>query len=89
MLGQFLFAALGSLCRERQLAPGLVGSPSDVRDLIAFRTGHGDPGRVPRLERGWRAQVAGQIIDDLVTGRLAVRVVAPESDSPLAFETRP
>ena len=88
VLGQFLFAALGSLCRERQLAPGLVGSPNDVRDLIAFRTGRGDMDRVPRLERGWRAQVAGQIIDDLVAGRLAVRIVAPESDSPLAFEPR-
>ncbi len=38
VLGQFLFAALGSLCREAQLAPNLVGTPGDIRQWMAYRT---------------------------------------------------
>ena len=37
VLGQFLFAALGSVCRQAHLAPNLVGGPNDIRDWIAWR----------------------------------------------------
>jgi ribonuclease D len=86
VLGQFLFSALGSICRKTHLAPGLVGTPSDVRDLIAYRTGQGGNHREPLLERGWRAKVIGRVFDDLLAGKLSVRVGDPASDSPLIFE---
>jgi ribonuclease D len=86
VLGQFLFAALGSMCRESQLAPGLVGAPNDVRDLIAFRTGQTNSSKTPRLDQGWRAQIIGQAFDDLLAGRIAIRIRDPLSDSPLLFE---
>ena len=38
VLGQFLFAALGSISREAQLAPNLVGTPSDIREWMAYRS---------------------------------------------------
>ena len=53
VLGQFLSTALTSLCRSLDLAPALVGTASDVRDLIAFRMGFID-GEPPLLARGWR-----------------------------------
>lgn len=85
VLGQFLFSALGSICRQRELAPGLVGSPTDVRELIAYRTGQGqkDP---PLLARGWRADIVGQVFDDLLAGKLAIRIADPSSEYPLVFE---
>jgi ribonuclease D len=86
VLGQFLFSALGSICRNMDLAPGLVGTPSDVRDLINYRTGQSSHNRPPLLERGWRAKIIGRIFDDLLAGKLAVRVADPTSDSPLVFE---
>ena len=87
VLGQFLYAALGSLCREAQLAPALVGTQNDIRDLIAHDTA--DPKRslrVPRLARGWRAEFVGRLFDDLLAGQVAVRVADARSDSPLQFE---
>ncbi|NIP84760.1 MAG: ribonuclease D, partial [Planctomycetales bacterium] len=55
-LGQFLASALGSLCHAANLAPSIVGNPTDVRDLIAYRLGyfhqHDPP---PALTVGWRA----------------------------------
>jgi ribonuclease D len=85
LLGQFLSSALTSICRSAQIAPSIVGTASDVRELIAFRLGYGGAER-PLLARGWRAEVVGQVIDDLLAGRKSIRIADPLSDDPLAFE---
>ncbi len=86
VLGQFLFSALGSIAREAQLAPSLVGGPNDVRDLITYRTGNGRGDAPPALSMGWRAELVGNLFDNLLTGKIAVRVDDPTSDHPLAFD---
>ena len=88
VLGQFLYSALGSICRQADLAPGLVGTPSDVRQLIAYRTGHASNEQPPRLARGWRAEVVGSLFDDLLSGRKSIRIGDPASEHPLLFESR-
>jgi len=87
VLGQFLATALTSICRAARLAPSLVGTANDVRDLIAFRLGYG-PDEPPQLARGWRAEVVGQQLDDLLAGRTSIRIVDPESEEPLEFERK-
>ncbi|MHC4406013.1 MAG: ribonuclease D [Planctomycetota bacterium] len=86
VLGQFLFSALGSVCRQAGLAPGLVGTPSDVRELIAYRTGRIENDRVPRLGRGWRAEVVGNTFEELLSGKTSIRIGDPLSEHPLVFE---
>jgi ribonuclease D len=87
VLGQFLFAALSSLCRQAQLAPGLVGGPNDIRDWIACRGGAGrSASQAPRLARGWRAEFVGRLLEDLLAGKLSIRVGDPASDHPLVLE---
>jgi hypothetical protein len=86
VLGQFLFSALGSIAREAQLAPSLVGGPNDVRDLITNRTGNGRHGTPPTLSTGWRAELVGNLFDDLLSGKITVRVDDATSDHPLAFD---
>ncbi len=86
VLGQFLFSALGSICRQADLAPGLVGTPTDVRHLIAYRTGLAKTDQPPRLARGWRAEVVGNTFDDLLAGKKSIRVADPTSEHPLVFE---
>ena len=90
VLGQFLSSALGSICRSAELAPSIVGTASDVRDLVAYRLGlaegNGDA-EPPLLGRGWRAEVVGRLIDDLLEGKLAIRIRDPRADEPLGFET--
>ena len=78
VLGQFLSSALGSICRRAELAPSIVGTASDVRDLVAYRLGLADGnGEPPLLGRGWRAEVVGRLIDDLLAGKLAIRIHDP------------
>jgi ribonuclease D len=89
VLGQFLTSALASICRSADLAPSIVGTASDVRDLVAYRLDQADGnGRQepPALGQGWRAEVVGRLIEDLLSGTLAVRVADPRADDPLTFE---
>jgi len=86
LLGQFLSAALTSICRRAGVAASLVGTASDVRALIAHRMGLGDEDSVPALATGWRAEVVGRVLDDLLEGKMAIRIVDPNSETPLAFE---
>jgi len=88
LLGQFLNTALGSICRSAHLAPSLVGTVQDLRDLVAFRLGIGDRSRSepPGLACGWRAQVVGHVIDELLDGKRAIRVRDPLSENPLSLD---
>jgi ribonuclease D len=45
-------------------------------------------GQVPILARGWRAEVVGHIIEELLAGRMSIRISDPESEHPLVFEPR-
>lgn len=88
MVGQFLSSALTSICRQAQVSHALVGTPSDVRDLVAFRL-EGEvreAGDLPSLITGWRATIVGRVLDELLQGKLSIRIKDPESDHPLVFE---
>ena len=88
MLGQLISSALNSICRQTNLAPSMVGNPSDVRDLIAFRLGClKEDDEPPILSQGWRAEVIGSLIDNLLSGKLAVRINDPHSEHPLTLES--
>jgi ribonuclease D len=90
LIGQFLSTALGSLCRTQHVAASLVGTSQDVRELIAYRLGleQYDDDELPVLATGWRAEVVGQMIEDLLRGKLSIRITDPLSDHPLSFEPR-
>jgi ribonuclease D len=90
LLGQFLATALASVCRQAEVASSLVGTVNDVREFIAWRLDGETPGEgeMPHLARGWRAEIVGRTLDDLLEGRLTVSVVDPRSERPLRFEPR-
>ena len=88
LLGQFLSPALSSICRNAQVATSLVGTASDVRELIAHHMGIGntDSTEPPALAVGWRADLVGNLIDDLLEGKRSIRIQDLQSSHPLAFE---
>ena len=88
MLGQFLSSALSSICRDANVSVGLVGTATDVRDLVAYHLGEReglDP-YPPALTQGWRAEVVGHVLEDLLWGRTSIRICDPTSEQPLRFE---
>lgn len=90
MLGQFLSCALSSICRSMELSPAIVGTVDDVRELVSHHLGLPEaPDSPPILATGWRADVIGRVIEDLLAGKLSIRIVEPISEHPLAFEPSP
>jgi ribonuclease D len=88
LLGQFLSPALSSICRSANVATSLAGTATDVRDLIAHRLGFcNSDDSPPLLARGWRAELVGHLIDELLVGEKSIRIVDPLSEHPLAFDT--
>lgn len=89
LLGQFLSAALAALCREHEVAPSLVGGAQEVRNLLHYRlcTDQSEP--PPALATGWRAKIVGDLIDELLQGRLSVGVGEALHSQPLTFIPHP
>ena len=89
LLGQFLSSALTSICRSASVAASIVGTASDVRELIAHHLRLEGHEATPALGQGWRAEVVGNLIEELLSGKMAIRIQDPMADEPLAFERLP
>jgi ribonuclease D len=88
LVAQFLATALASICRGERIAPSLVGTVEDIRDLVAYRLELWPtrPEEVPLLAKGWRAEVVGRQLDQLLSGKVSMRISNPKSHDPLSFE---
>lgn len=73
---QVCTAVLRSYCLDAGLAYGLVATKQMIRELIRFRSGggKGDEHAVELLT-GWRAGTVGALLDQILSGAQAVRVV--------------
>lgn len=87
LLSQFLTVALSSICRDAKIAPSIVGTVQDMRDLVAYHLSE-TPKDPPKLASGWRAEIVGNVIEQLIHGELAIHVVSPNSDQPLGISPR-
>lgn len=89
VLAQFLNIAMANLCQAQQLSPNLVSSVQDMRDWIVYRlwppTHAHAP--IPALACGWRAEVIGDALEQLLQGRAGLFVGDPQADAPLIIRT--
>jgi ribonuclease D len=81
-----LSAALAQCCAQHQLAGSLVANVADLKELVRWHLDGRTGLRGPALLEGWRGLVCGQLLLDVLDGRLALRVVDPESEFPVALE---
>jgi ribonuclease D len=86
VLGQLLGIALSSLCAEKEVARTLVGTSADLRHLVRWHLYGEKDGDIPKLARGWRAELCGDLLTDVMDGKISMRVADPNSDHPLVFE---
>mgnify|MGYP001298715535 CR=1 FL=1 len=86
LIGQFLATALSSVCRDAKVAPSLVGGAEAVRDLVAYQLNVAKTNTVvPSLASGWRAELVGNALSEVLEGKKAIKVHEPLSDQPLSF----
>ncbi len=85
MVVSLLSATLSQSCAQGKIAVGLAGGASDLKDLVRWY-GEGKPSdRTPELLQGWRNEVCGETLLDVLSGRRAVRIVDPEAEVPVAL----
>jgi ribonuclease D len=75
MVANLLSASLTRCCAQQKVAVGLIGTISDIKDLIRWHVEGHPEARRPALASGWRGEVCGQTLLDVLAGRLALRVV--------------
>ena len=86
MVVNLLAAALSRRCAQHKVALGLVGTTNDLKDLVRWRLNGSPEGALPELLRGWRSEVCGSALLDVLDGRRALRVVDPRADVPVTLE---
>lgn len=86
MLTQFLAAAMAFICHQKHIAPMLVATSDDLRDFVLYRLDEeADQSHPPALLRGWRADIVGRDLDDLLEGKIGIVLENPQSDIPIKF----
>jgi len=84
---RLLAMALANRCSELSISMSLVGTTTDLEALIHWHIFDKRKSATPKLMDGWREEVCGDLLIDLLDGRISLRVVDPVSDTPLRFET--
>ncbi len=86
VLGKLLGIALAHRCAELGISTSIVGTQSDLQDLVRWEIADARRSPPPRLMQDWRADVCGNVLSDLIEGRVSLRVSDPLRDDPLCFE---
>ncbi len=86
VLAKLLGIALADRCAEFGLSQSIIGSMSDLQELVRWHAFDGRQGPTPVLLQGWRAEVCGNVLTDLLDGRVSMRVVDTQQEAPLTFE---
>jgi ribonuclease D len=85
-VANLLAAALAQCCLENKVAGSLVAHTADLKHLIRWRQEGRPESNPPALARGWRGELCGSLLLDVLDGRRALRVVDPTSEFPVALE---
>ncbi|MDG3006382.1 ribonuclease D [Paludisphaera mucosa] len=85
-VANLLSAALAQCCLENKVAGSLVANTSDLKSLIRWRLDGCPGGERPILAEGWRGEMCGGLLLDVLDGRRTLRVVDPASEFPVALE---
>lgn len=85
MLIQYLASALSCICRRKSIASSIVGTADDLKEFVSYRltSNRNQNGNLPTLLQGWRAQIVGHVLDDLLSGKASLQIQNPASDMPL------
>jgi len=86
VIGKLLSLALANRCSELNMAMSIIATSSDLREFVRWSlNGRQDEDR-PSLIQGWRSEVCGQLLTDVLDGKISIRVADLKSDHPLIFE---
>lgn len=87
ILSKLLQIVLANRCSEMKVALSLVGTTADLKALVRWLGKRNTKEPPPKLAQGWRADVCGDLLADVLAGKVRFRVGDRDSEHPLIFET--
>lgn len=81
-----LAMALANRCIELDISHSLVGSSNDLRNLVRWYWNNCPEDQRPKLMSSWRAEVCGELLREVMDGKVSLRIVDAHSEHPLAFD---
>lgn len=93
-MSQLIHSGLAMLSHKQNIAPGIVATPQDIREFLAYRTDAErmntvDSESIPRLATGWRAKLTGDFLEDFLEGKIVIRFNKANPKEPLQFVNCP
>ena len=86
ILSKLLQIVLANRCAELKVALSLVGTTADLKSLVRSLSKKNSKEPPPRLAQGWRAEVCGDLLADVLNGKVRFLVGDRDSEHPLVFE---
>ncbi len=86
VLARILGLALANRCQELGISMPLVGTSADLKELVRWHAFDNQQGERPKLMTGWRNEVCGKILTDVLDGNISLRVIDLNSENPLSFD---
>ena len=86
VLGNLASIVSNSLAAQQQVDVALLATTSDLQDVVRWHLGLID--ERPDVLEGWRGEILGRPLLDLLEGRSTIRVADARSKSPLRIEPR-
>lgn len=85
LLGQLSAVVANNLAASHRVDPALLATMADLQDLVRWHLGGGEGAR-PAILEGWRGEILGRPLVDLLDGKSTVRVADARAASPLKME---
>lgn len=86
MVVSLLNAAMAQCAAGAEVATSLLGTTADLKELVRWHVAGRPAARPPAILEGWRGEVCGRTLLDVVAGRRSLRIVDPEAEVPVALD---
>ena len=86
VISKLLSLSLSNRCAELDISQTLVANNKDLTELVRHHRFSQNGNGTPRVLEGWRQTVCGQLLLDVMDGKVGFRVAAAGADTPLEFQ---
>lgn len=86
VISKLLSLSLSNRCAELDISQSLVANNKELTELVRYHRFDSRRNGVPKLLKGWRAEVFGQLMLDVMDGKVGFRVAPANAATPLQFQ---